>query len=362
MNLKEKVKELPASPGVYLMKDSLNGIIYVGKSKNLKNRVGSYFQNSKSHSPKVLKLVKNLKDFEYILTDTEFEAFMLECKLIKELKPIYNRQMKSPDSYCYIKIINSEDYPEIKISNEFNKKDEALYFGPYSNKNIIERAINGIQEHYKLRCINRLKKSSSCLNYSLGLCIGPCLNKASKEQFFIIMKKIINFLSGADKSIVLEMENMMNDLSEKYDFENAAKYRDYLSALNHILDRSELIEFAKTNSNIVLLEHLHNKIKIFFIKGNKILSNKKYSLKGSNLEYLKSFLLDDILTYFNDEILRVPVKIGKNEIDELQIIYSYLKNNSNYIIIPNITSDSILSIDKLLSKLLIKPNSIKILK
>ena len=99
MNLKEKIKKLPSSPGVYLMKDSLNSIIYVGKSKNLKNRVGSYFQNSKSHPPKVVKLVKNLKDFEYIITDTEFEAFMLECKLIKELQPIYNKQMKSPKSY-----------------------------------------------------------------------------------------------------------------------------------------------------------------------------------------------------------------------------------------------------------------------
>lgn len=139
MDLKEKVKKLPSSPGVYLMKDSLNNVIYVGKSKNLKNRVGSYFINSKSHSPKILKLVQNLKDFEYKITDTEFEAFLLECELIKKIKPAYNRLMKNPKSYSYIKIILNEKYPSIEISHESNETDGNIYFGPYSRKNIVEK-------------------------------------------------------------------------------------------------------------------------------------------------------------------------------------------------------------------------------
>jgi excinuclease ABC subunit C len=137
LNLKEKIKIIPSAPGVYLMKDSLQSIIYVGKSKDLKSRVSSYFINSKSHSPTVVKLVKNIKDFEYILTDTEFEAFMLECKLIREIKPMYNKKMKSPLSYTYIKI--HKDYTNIETSTESVQDDGNFYFGPYTSKGTVEK-------------------------------------------------------------------------------------------------------------------------------------------------------------------------------------------------------------------------------
>lgn len=159
MDLKEKIKKLPSSPGVYLMKDSLNSVIYVGKSKNLKSRVASYFQNSKSHTPKILKLVKNLRDFDYILTDTEFEAFMLECKLIKQMK------------------------------NEYVKNDGNLYFGPYTSKNTIERGIQGIKECCKIFCSNNFQKASCCLNYSLGLCLGMCLGSTKKNSTSLFLIK-----------------------------------------------------------------------------------------------------------------------------------------------------------------------------
>ncbi|MBV7276588.1 UvrB/UvrC motif-containing protein [Clostridiaceae bacterium UIB06] len=358
MNLKEKIKELPSSPGVYLMKDSLNIIIYVGKSKNLKNRVGSYFHNSKSHSPKVVKMVKNLKDFEYILTDTEFEAFMLECKLIKELKPMYNRQMKNPKSYSYIRIDTSKKYPSIDISNEFNKDDDSLHFGPYTSKNIIERALQGIKEHYKLMCINNLQKSVSCLNYSLGLCIGPCLNEASKEQYLVILKKIIKLLNCSDKGIIFEMENKMNTLAENLNFENAAKYRDYISALNYIVDKNEIVEFIKENRNIALLEYLNkDNLKFFLINRNKILFNKTFNIKHLGFQQLKFILKTNILSYFNNDSLENSIRIGKYEIDESQIIYTYLKskyNNCKYIIVSEKLLNDVndIDLDKELNKLL----------
>lgn len=157
IDLKEKVKKLPSSPGVYLMKDSLNNVIYVGKSKNLKSRVGSYFINSKSHSPKILKLVQNLKDFEYKITDTEFEAFLLECELIKKIKPAYNRLMKNPKSYSYIKIVLNEKYPNIEISHESNEEsnemDGNIYFGPYSRKNIVEKGFMVLKNTAKYNAV-----------------------------------------------------------------------------------------------------------------------------------------------------------------------------------------------------------------
>lgn len=330
MNLKEKAKRLPSCPGVYLMKDSLGSVIYVGKSKSLKNRVGSYFQNSKSHSPKVLKLVKNIKDFEYIFTDTEFEAFILECKLIKEIKPIYNKLMKSPKSYSYIKIKIHEKYPSIEISGEFSKSDGNIYFGPYTNKNTVERGLLGIKKCCKIICNNNFKRTSSCFNYSLGLCIGMCLDSTPNEKYINILNQIINLLNGTDKRILEEMENIMNSASEKFDFENAAKYRDYISAVNYLLDKVKVVKFTKNNKNIALLENLHDDtFKFFLIKGHKILFSEKYKINDFNLEELKTILKNKILFHFNNKILKDPIEIGREEIDESQIIYTYLKSKSN---------------------------------
>ena len=296
MDLKEKAKKLPASPGVYLMKDSQGSIIYVGKSKNLKNRVGSYFQNSKSHSPKVLKLVKNLKDFEYILTDTEFEAFMLECKLIKEIKPPYNRKMKSPMSYPHIIIKADEKYPYIEISNEPNKNDDSQYFGPYTSRGTLERGIQGIKECCRILCNNNFKKASACLNYSLGLCIGMCFDEAAREQYLEIFDNIIKLLNGTDKRILKEMEYMMNCAAEKFDFENAAKYRDYISAVNYLINSARVIEFTEANQNIALLEYLSEGIyKFFLIKGNRVLFSERYDTNGRGYEKLLRIMKDNVL-------------------------------------------------------------------
>jgi len=335
LNLKEKIRELPSNPGVYLMKDSLDTVIYVGKSKNLKNRVSSYFTNSKSHPPKVVKLVKNLKDFDYILTDTEFEAFMLECRLIREIKPIYNKQMKSPKSYSYIKIKINEKYPDIELTNEYNKSDENLYFGPYTNKNTVEKAIQGIKECCKILCSNSSRKSSYCLNYSLGLCIGMCLDKTPSDQYLDIIKRIANLLNGTDTDIIKTMENIMNKASEELDFETAAKYRDYLTAVNYIISKGKVIEYTEDNKNIAIIETISDHmIKFFLIKGNRLLFSASYTL--GNLQDLKGILKDNISCHFNKSSNN-SIEIGRDEIDEAQIIYSYINNKTNnckHIIIP----------------------------
>ncbi|MDD7794098.1 GIY-YIG nuclease family protein [Clostridium sp. 'White wine YQ'] len=335
MNLKEKIKELPSTPGVYLMKDSLNNIIYVGKSKNLKSRVGSYFQNSKSHSPKVIKLVQNLKDFDYILTDTEFEAFMLECKLIKEIKPRYNRLMKSPNSYSYIKININDKYPNLELSQSVTTDDGNIYLGPYKNKNTLEKCINNLKDFYKIQCSYNSRKGSACLNYSLGLCMGMCIDKLSREEYMITINKIINLLNNEDKSIIYELESSMNTASENFDFENAAKYRDYLTSVNYLINKVKVIEYTKENKNIVLLEPLNSeKVKIFLISGTEILYS--YIGKLDNFDELKENMKNYIHSYFNSEILSSSIQIGRDEIDQTEIIYSYVKNKSNncrYIVI-----------------------------
>lgn len=330
MDLKEKIKKLPCCPGVYLMKDSLDTVIYVGKSKNLKSRVGSYFQDSKSHSPKVVKMVKNIKDFEHITTDTEFEAFLLENRLIKEIKPFYNKLLKSTKSYSYIKISINEKYPAIEISGESDESDGNIYFGPYTNKNTVERGLQGIKECCRISCTSGFQKTSPCLNYSLGLCIGMCLDNSSAEQYIEIINKIIKTLNGTDKSIIEEIEYKMNCAARKLDFESAAKYRDYLSAINSLIRKVKVVEYTKQNKNIVLLEHLSDgDIKYFLIRGVKIISSEKYPMEGFGSEKLKTILKSDILTYFDSKAQISSIEINRDEIDEAQIIYSYINNKSN---------------------------------
>lgn len=330
MDLKTKVKNLPSLPGVYLMKDSLDTIIYVGKSKNLKSRVGSYFQSSKAHSSKVLKLVKNIKDFQYILTDTEFEAFMLECKLIQEIKPIYNRKMKSPLAYTYIRITIDEKYPNISLCHEYINNDSKLYFGPYTNKNTVARAIQGIKEYCRIPCNNPSLKNTSCLNYSLGLCMGTCLDSSFREEYLKVIDSVIALLNGSDNIILKEMENKMLEASEKFDFEVAAKYRDYLGAVYSILNNEKIVEFTEENKNIVLLEKLNKSImKLFLIKRNKVLFSEKYSFDENDLHSLKQTLISNINCYFYDSAANSSTKLSKEELDEAHIIYSYLKYKNN---------------------------------
>lgn len=336
MNLKEKVKKLPSSPGVYLMKDSTGSVIYVGKSKSLKNRVQSYFQKSNNHSRKIEKLVKHLKDFDYILTDTEFEAFMLECKLIKELQPIYNKLMKSPQSYTYIRIRMVKALNSIEMTNHIDENDGNLYFGPYTSKNTVEKAIKGIKEFFKMDCSNQSNKNTPCLNYSLGLCIGMCFDGSAIEQCHQNINRIVALLEGIDTSILKDMEQEMVEASANFEFEKAARLRDSMAAIKSILKKEKVIEFTKDNKHIVVIEFVdHHILKMFLINRNKVIFNGKYEIDSMSIDQLGQWIKASILAHF--KIVEKPsnIDIGKEEIDEAQIIYSYLKSTAcDYLVIP----------------------------
>ncbi|MCR3759420.1 GIY-YIG nuclease family protein [Clostridium felsineum] len=347
MDIREKVKKLPLSSGVYIMKDSLGTTIYVGKSKNLKSRVGSYFMNSKTRSPKVIKLLKNLKDFEYILTDTEFEALLLECRLIKEIKPRYNRQMKTPKGYRYIRIKMNEKYPSIDMCIETNNDDNNLYFGPYTSKNTVEKAILGIKEHNKILCTNAARKISGCLKYSMNLCIGMCENEAFKEYYDGVISKVIKMLNGTDLTILKEIEERMEKASENLDFEAAVKCRDDIKAIKYLIDGTKIINFIKNNINIAFIEILNDKeIKLFLIRYNKVIFTEKYEISKLNVYEVKL----KIKKYFNNSLKQI-INIDKNDIDEIHIIYNYLKSKDSvgkYMVILNDWLDNLedLSFDK----------------
>jgi excinuclease ABC subunit C len=326
------VKNLPLTPGVYLMKDSQGQILYVGKAKNLKNRVQSYFRDSTNHSPKIKKLVKHLRDFDYILTDTEFEAFMLECQLIKSIKPLYNRMMKSPQSFIYISISLTGNHRKIDIAFNPIENDGKIYFGPFTSRRNVERALRGFKECFKLNCSNPNGTNSACLNYSLGSCLGRCLGGPAEQQYNDILDSFIGFLKGTDMSILEDMNQMMLNASEAFDFEAASAYRDHIQAVSSLLKKEKVIEFAEENHNIVAIERLTDSaIKLFLIKRTEILFSHSYAAAGNMEKKIKAH----ILAYFKKDEANATVDISRHEIDAAHIIYRYLHSGScSYLLIP----------------------------
>ena len=303
LDIKEKTRKLPSSPGVYLMKDSSGTVIYVGKSKNLRNRVASYLTDSKSHSPKVVKLAKNLKDFDYVLTDTEFEALLLECKLIKEIKPIYNRLMKSPKSYCYIKIKLDEKYPDFEVCSEPDRSGGTLCFGPYTSKKTAEKALNAIKEHSKILCTNISRKSSGCPRYAMNLCIGMCTSIPTEKEYAALVEKIIRLLRGYDLSILEDMEQRMYRFASDFDFESAAKYRDYIKAVKHLTNTAKIIRFISSNKNIAFVELFNNhEVKFILMRYNKMLYNGTYNLDDYGADELKDEFKSKMMIHFADAL------------------------------------------------------------
>jgi excinuclease ABC subunit C len=335
MNLAEKVANLPLSPGVYLMKDSLGHIIYVGKAKQLKKRVQSYFYNAKGHSPKVKQLVRNIRDLDYRLTDTEFEAFMLECELIKEIKPMYNKKMKNPLAYSYIALRTDTAYRQLAVTYDPGEYGDSLYFGPYTSRSTVERAVQGIKESQKILCSTPHAKNALCLNHSLGLCIGMCGGGEALKRYGEIMHRVVGLLNGNDIRILDELQQRMNLAAENFEFETAAKYRDYCTAVSSLLQKEKVIGFTEQNKNIVVLEQVNEQaLKLILIKGSEILFRTK--LEGHmSVELLHAVIQSAIMDSFSKPSRREPGEISRHKLDEAQIIYSYLTSSSgSYLIIP----------------------------
>ncbi|WP_226086840.1 GIY-YIG nuclease family protein [Mesobacillus sp. S13] len=334
MNIKEKVKNLPLTPGVYLMKDYKGTVIYVGKAKSLKKRVQSYFQNSAAHPQKIKKMVANINDFHVLHTDTEFEAFMLECKLIKELKPLFNKKMKSHLSYSYIAINMDGPFRKISIVSEKSVDGGTIYFGPYTSPIYVKKAIENFKEYFKIDCLQPLK-GSPCLNYTLGKCSGLCLGRSGVEQYNRIVERFITFLQGSHAGILDELEQKMNHASEEFQFEEAAKYRNYMKSFSILLYKENMIQFTGGNKNIVVVEWINERtLKIFRIKGHKVIFSKEY--RPEKFSQLTVEIRDTILESFQQCEKRKSAVIGKEELDEAQIIYSYLNGgHARFIVIPD---------------------------
>lgn len=287
-DIQEHLKTLPASPGVYIMKDKFGNVIYVGKAVSLKNRVRQYFQSSKNHSDKVRSMVKNIFSFEYIMTDSELEALILECNLIKKYKPKYNILLRDDKTYPYIKVTVNEDYPRVlKVRRIL--KDKAKYFGPYSNVSAVNDTIDIIRNIYPIRTCNidmdKAIKSGMrpCLNYHIRKCIGPCTGMVSKKEYMDMIDEILLFLSGKEDKLVGVLEEKMKAASMVLDFEEAASYRDKISSLKDVMEKQKISNVQNdSDQDVIAMANFDQEacVQVFFIRNGKVSGRENFMLEG----------------------------------------------------------------------------------
>ncbi|HIV85852.1 MAG TPA: excinuclease ABC subunit UvrC [Candidatus Monoglobus merdigallinarum] len=321
--IKSKLKSLPLAPGVYLMKNRDGKIIYVGKSKALKNRVSSYFINSKGHTLKTRKLVENVYDFDYILTDSEVEALILECNLIKKHMPKYNILLKDDKQYPYIKITAAEAFPRIFITRRL-LRDGSKYFGPYMSAMNTKETLELIKKIFKIRTCSKqlpqeIGKGRPCLYYQIGQCSAPCDGRITQEEYSAMFDKIADVLSGNYDELEQELKNKMLKAADNLEFERAAGYRDSIQHLKALGEKQKIVSSNYENRDIVgmFCEDKDYCVQIFYMRSGKIIGSENYVFENSDDSaeelisgFLKQFYFS--VTDLPREVL-LPVEIDDRE-------------------------------------------------
>ena len=333
-DIQEHLKQLPAEPGVYLMKDKFDNIIYVGKAKILKNRVRQYFQSSKNHSSKVKSMVKNIDKFEYIITDSELEALILECNLIKKYKPKYNVLLRDYKTYPYIKVTTNEDFPRVlKVRKVI--KDKAKYFGPYTNTTAVNDTLDIIKNIYPIRTCNidieRAIKTNMrpCLNLHIKRCVGPCTGNVTKEEYNKMIEEIILFLSGKEEKLIDILKEKMNKCAMDFNFEEAAIYRDKIKSLEDMMEKQKIdTSTSDLNQDVIAMARAHDEacVQVFFVRNGKIVGREHFILEGV-MDSTRESILGSFVKQFYMEQEYVPKEIIiEDEIEDSFILSEWLSS------------------------------------
>lgn len=323
------IKNLPDKPGVYLMKNSLGEVIYVGKAKVLKNRVKSYFQKSKNHSEKVKVIVKNIAEFEYIVTDSEMEALILECNLIKKYSPKYNILLKDDKFYPFIKITVNDDYPRVFVTRRF-VKDGSKYFGPYTNGSAVYETLDLIYKIFPLRnCKLVIKENGEkvrpCLNYHIKKCLGPCGGHISKEEYGKMINDIIDILSGKETYITKMLKSDMEKAAEELEFEKAASLRDKILSINAIAEKQKIFKTMEGDEDFINIEQDEKDscIQVFFSRDGKVIGREHFIFENTANESIGE-IIEDFIGSFYGGTAKIPKTIYVPQIDNFDLMEEYL--------------------------------------
>lgn len=330
-DLKEELKHLPEQPGVYLMHDKNDIVIYVGKAKILKNRVRQYFQNSAAHTPKVRAMVSNIAYFEYIVTDSEIEALVLECNLIKKYRPKYNILLKDDKHYPYIKVTINEEYPKVFMTRKL-QNDGAKYFGPYMGTTTIYNTLDIIQKiFHPPMCARRfpqdIGKGRPCLNYHINNCFAPCRGNITKEEYRKVFFEICAFLDGGHKKLIKELEQSMKEAAAQLQFEKAAQLRDKIHSICKIEEKQKIINSdQQIDQDIIAFQTTDNKafIEIFFVRSGKVIGRENYRIDKINDMTEGEIMTDFVKQFYADAVYVPPLILLEHEIEDLQTIEAWL--------------------------------------
>ncbi|MFQ7566833.1 MAG: excinuclease ABC subunit UvrC, partial [Clostridium perfringens] len=303
-DFQHQLKILPDKPGVYIMKNSLGEVIYVGKAKVLKNRVRQYFQNSKNHSEKVRAMVKNIAEFEYIVTDSEMEALILECNLIKKYSPRYNIALKDDKFYPFIKITTNEDFPRVYVTRNF-AKDGNRYFGPYTNGTAVYEVMGLIKKLFPLRTCKKAiveggEPTRACLNYHINLCKAPCAGYISKAEYWEMIDEIINILNGTDTSIIKKLKLEMEKAAEELEFEKAAKIRDRILAIELISEKQKMFTVKEGDEDFIDLytDEKDGCAQVFFVREGKVTGREHFMIENISDDPVKEVISSFIASFY----------------------------------------------------------------
>ena len=346
-NFEEELKKLPRKPGVYIMRDDKDVILYVGKAINLHNRVRSYFRENIGRGPAIDQMVSLIARFEYIVTDSELEALVLENNLIKENSPKYNTLLKDDKTYPYIKVTVGEDYPRILFSRTM-KKDKSRYFGPYTSAAAVKDTIELLNKLYQLRTCNRVLPRDTglerpCLNYHIKQCLAPCQGYVSKEEYRQQVAGALEFLNGNYSPILKDLEEKMNKAAEELEFEEAARYRDLLSSVRQVSQKQKLTEGVGEDKDILALyqDETEAVVQVFFVRDGKLIGREHYYMTHVP-ENNKPAILQDFVKQFYAGTPFIPRELMlQYEIEDAELIEKWLserKGSRVYLKVPKIGS------------------------
>ncbi len=346
-NFEEELKKLPNKPGVYIMRDDKDVILYVGKAINLHNRVRSYFRENIGRGPMIDKMVTLIARFEYIVTDSELEALVLENNLIKEHSPKYNTLLKDDKTYPYIKVTVGEDYPRILFSRTM-KKDKSKYFGPYTSATAVKDTIELLNKLYQLRTCNRnlprdVGLDRPCLNYHIKQCLAPCQGYVSKEEYATQVAGALEFLNGNYNMILKSLEEKMNKASEELEFEEAAKYRDLLNSVRQVSQKQKITEGVGEDKDIIAMYQDESEavVQVFFVRDGKLIGREHYYMTHVP-ENNKPQVIQDFVQQFYAGTPFIPKELMlQYEIEDNELLEKWLSQKRGsrvYIRVPKIGS------------------------
>ena len=329
-NIQEELKKLPGKPGVYLMHDEKDAIIYVGKAISLKNRVRQYFQSSRNKGAKIEQMVTHISRFEYIVTDSELEALVLECNLIKEHRPKYNTMLMDDKTYPFITVTVNEPFPRVMMARRM-KKDKAKYFGPYTSAGAVKDTIELIRKLYHIRSCNRslpkdIGKERPCLNYHIHQCYAPCQGYISREEYRKSIDEVVRFLNGNYDPILKELEEKMLDASENLEFEKAIEYRELLASVQKIAQKQKITDTAGDDRDIIAMasEGEDAVVQVFFIRGGRLIGRDHFYLKIAEND-TKSEILSSFIKQFYAGTPYIPAELMlPEEIEDQESIEEWL--------------------------------------